>query len=143
MTRSFLHLTPVHLKPIFNHFRLYAPNGLTKQLIATAINPDPTESAHFELNMHPDNVPQHFATKRQYLVILVPEANPITHEYDWAVVSDVVGIDLFILARDVVEFKLKYQTFVLVEVGAMGYRFPFNRPRDTYQGRDCEYLNIS
>eukprot|EP01034_Spumella_vulgaris_P032093 gene32093-39639_t len=45
----------------------------------------------------------------------------IPNKYPWAIVSDEQGRNLFILARDVAEFRAKYQSVVLQRVRELGF----------------------
>ena len=58
--------------------------------------------------------------------------------YEYAVVTG--GDNLFVLARNVTEFKLSYDTEVLSKLESQGFTEYYNRPRDIYQGTDCVYI---
>ncbi len=114
------------------------PNGIIKTTSGEAIVPHPdTDPGKIEIHVdgsEPD--------KRVHAWVIMlgelDEEGP-AGRYQWAVISDPLGASLFILARDVNEFQMRYQSKVLLEVGARGYIFPFNRPKITYQGSDCNY----
>ncbi len=79
------------------------------------------------------------SAKFPYWIVALGDIEPQTSSYPWAVVSDPLGIDLFILARDVAQFESQYETAVLELVGDRGFRFEFNKPIKTYQSSDCVY----
>ncbi len=73
-------------------------------------------------------------------IVRLGEIDSQTGKYQWAVISDPIGVNLFILARNVDEFRDRYESQVILEVEMLGFRFPFNRPRKTYQSTaDCQY----
>jgi len=45
-----------------------------------------------------------------------------------------------VLARDVAEFKLKYDDEVTAKLKEQGFTKFYNKPTETYQGSDCMYL---
>ena len=51
-------------------------------------------------------------------------------------------MDLFILARNVAEFKLKHESKVLQLVKDLGFTSLYNSPIETYQGSDCLYNSL-
>ena len=73
------------------------------------------------------------------------QLGPPTYEgnfYQYAVVTDSSDISLFVLARNVTEFKLNYDAEVLSKLESQGFTKFYNRPRDIYQGDDCVYIEI-
>ena len=71
------------------------------------------------------------------------QLGPPTYEgnfYQYAVVTDRLNINLFVLARNVTEFKLNYEAEVLSKLESQGFTKFYNRPRDIYQGDDCVYI---
>ena len=58
-------------------------------------------------------------------------------KYDWAIVSDNLSLTLFVLARNVTDFKLKYEKAVL----KLLWKQQFYLPLPTYQKNDCVYSN--
>eukprot|EP01034_Spumella_vulgaris_P032359 gene32359-39950_t len=69
---------------------------------------------------HAKSGPTHAHTHRQ--LVADPEA-PVTTlgEYPWAILSDSTGSQLFVLARDVAQFRAKYQSVVLQRVRELGF----------------------
>ena len=60
--------------------------------------------------------------------------------YQYSVVSGPEKLDLFVLARNVTEFKQRYDEEVLTKLKEQGFTRIYNKPTDTYQGNDCMYL---
>ena len=60
-------------------------------------------------------------------------------EYQYAVVSDNIRGTLFVLARDPDVFKKDYDAEVLAFLTAQGFTTFYNKPVNTYHGRDCVY----
>lgn len=59
--------------------------------------------------------------------------------YPWAIVSTPYRTSLYILARNVQQFRSEYQSTVLQLVEEQGFTQSYNRPLETYQGADCLY----
>lgn len=117
------------------HFSLDSPSGRVKKTNSTAIVPDPENApAKFDVT-----VADQKNTSLHAWVIMTGPIDDQTGLYKYSVMSDSLGVDLFIFARDVAEFQATDQSQVLVEVGAKGFIFPFNRPHRSYQGSDCVY----
>ncbi len=72
------------------------------------------------------------------MVILLGEVG-VEGRYEWVAITDPIGVNLFILARDVTAFKQVHERSALFQLAIMGFMFPFNRPRPTYHGSDCMY----
>ena len=71
------------------------------------------------------------------------QLGPPTYEgnlYQYAVVTGSSDIILFVLARNVTEFKVNYEAEVLSKLESQGFTKFYNRPRDIYQGDDCVYI---
>jgi len=64
-------------------------------------------------------------------------------QYQYAVVSNRWKFTLFVLARDVAEFKTKYDAEVTAKLKEQGFTKFYNRPTETYQGSDCQYIQKS
>jgi len=60
--------------------------------------------------------------------------------YQYAVVSNRWKSNLFVLARNVTEFKLQYDDEVTAKLKEQGFTKFYNRPTETYQGSDCMYI---
>jgi lipocalin len=59
--------------------------------------------------------------------------------YDYSLVSDNTGSFLFVLARDVDDFKSKYDEEVQSLMKDLGFTGSFKAPYSMYQGSDCLY----
>jgi lipocalin len=59
--------------------------------------------------------------------------------YDYAVVSDPFNFSLFVLARDPVQFRAEYDSFVTQWLTQKGFTNFLNTPTPTYQGSNCLY----
>ena len=55
-------------------------------------------------------------------------------------VSGPEKLDLFVLARNVTEFKQNYDGEVLAKLKEQGFTRFYNKPTDSYQGKDCMYI---
>jgi len=74
-----------------------------------------------------------------YWIVKLGDIEPGQTQYPYAIVSVPFQTSLFILARDVDEFRLKYKDMVLQLVKDMGYAYFFNVPIETYQSAACHY----
>eukprot|EP01035_Chromulina_nebulosa_P018748 gene18748-24514_t len=74
-----------------------------------------------------------------YWIIKLGPINPTTSLYDYSVVSVPLGVQLFILARNVSEFQTLYEKDLITELEEEGFNTPFNKPLPTYQLGDCVY----
>jgi lipocalin len=74
-----------------------------------------------------------------------PEALPVTApgEYPWAILSDDTGSQLFVLARDVSEFRAKYQSSVLQRVAQLGFTSESTKPIAIEQGTQCKHAPMA
>jgi len=59
--------------------------------------------------------------------------------YQYSVVTDPFATMLFVLARNVTEFKQKYDEGVTTMLKQLGFTKLYNKPTETYQGADCLY----
>jgi len=60
--------------------------------------------------------------------------------YQYAVVSNKCKTILFVLARNVTEFKQSYEEEVIAKLKELGFTRFHNKPRETYQESDCVYV---
>ena len=60
--------------------------------------------------------------------------------YQYSVVTDPFSANLFVLARNVTEFKQKYDEDVTTILKQQGFTKFYNKPIETYQGNDCMYI---
>ena len=77
-----------------------------------------------------------------YAVDWVVQLGPPTfssNQYQYAVVTDPCKLNLFVLARNVTEFKMNYENGVRMKLMKQGFTRFYNRPTETYQGNDCLY----
>ena len=59
--------------------------------------------------------------------------------YEYAVVSTPNKMLAWVLARDPKSFKEKHDKEVLEFMNSNGFNWFWNRPRESYQGPDCQY----
>ena len=64
-----------------------------------------------------------------YWVIATGNIEPGKNLYPWGIVSSPFGVNLFILARDVEEFRTKYKEEVLEFVKSKGFFLPVSKMR--------------
>lgn len=77
------------------------------------------------------------------IVDWVVQLGPATFKrnyYQYSVVTGPEIFDLFVLARNITEFKLKYDEEVLTKLKEQGFTRFYNKPTETYQGSDCMYV---
>eukprot|EP01032_Pedospumella_encystans_P026244 gene26244-29642_t len=74
-----------------------------------------------------------------FWIVYLGAIEPGQTQYPYAIVSVPFQTSLFILARDVEEFRLKYKDVVLELVKDMGYTYFFNKPIETYHSAACNY----
>jgi len=60
--------------------------------------------------------------------------------YQYSVVTDASNLNLFVLARNVTQFKENYEATVLDKLEQQGFTKFYNKPKEIYQGNDCEYV---
>jgi len=60
--------------------------------------------------------------------------------YQYSVVSGPGKTGLFVLARDIAEFKQNYEEEVLAKLKEQGFTRFYNKPRETYQENNCIYI---
>ena len=78
-----------------------------------------------------------------YCTDWVIQLGPPTYKgyfYQFAVVTDKSDLNLFVLARNVTEFKQKYEVEVLTKLKKQGLTRFYNKPSEIYQGTDCVYV---
>ena len=67
---------------------------------------------------------------------------PATYQeglYQYSVVSDYLLYSLFVLARNVTDFKMTYEEQVLAKLKEQGFTKFFDKPKEIYQEEDCVY----
>ncbi len=60
--------------------------------------------------------------------------------YQYAVVSDNLEASLFVLARDVDYYNANYDAKLLATLKSQGFTRIYNKPIQTYQKKDCVYV---
>ena len=60
--------------------------------------------------------------------------------YQYSVVTGPGKYGLFVLARNVTEFKQNYDAEVLAKLEEEGFSRFYDKPTNTYQGKDCMYV---
>lgn len=117
-----------------NTARLVDPvNGTISGIIGYAYIPDPSQPG--KLKVHFD---EGSPVDADYWVA---ELGPINNnsEYDYAIVTDNIGLTLYVLSRDAEVFKSQYNDEVLRTLDKLGFNDNVKEPVATYQGSYCEY----
>ena len=70
------------------------------------------------------------------MISLGPEKDGL---YEYSVATDPFKMGLYVLARDVATFKLKYEQEVLLFVREQGFILPINKPIAIPQNDRCLY----
>ena len=106
-----------------------SPTGLLSQATGRAINDDYSHApGKFRLTF--DSVKSPLAGF--FWIVDLGEIEPGQSQYPYAVVSVPFQTSLFILARDVDKFRLKYKDLVLKIVENKGFVYFLNKPMETY-----------
>ena len=75
----------------------------------------------------------------------VVQLGPATYEgglYQYSVVTDELLYGLFVLARNVTDFKMTYEEQVLTKLKEQGFTKFYDKPKEIYQGNDCDYPDV-
>lgn len=114
-----------------------SPTGELKQVTGTAVNEEADrEPGKYRISMDDSSIP----FDGFYWVVAVGEIPSGKTQYPWAIVSVPFQTSLFILARDVDDFKQNYQTTALQIASEKGFTNFFNKPIATYQSTsECQY----
>ncbi|XP_041473889.1 outer membrane lipoprotein Blc-like [Lytechinus variegatus] len=115
---------------VFNSGRLGSPTGPPSEIRGMAYVADAAEPGQLKLKF--PNIPL-----GDYWVIALGPVED--NEYQYAVVTEPMMLQLFILARDPDEFRQKYEDDVLDIVKNAGFTRFYNKPRETVQVPDCIY----
>lgn len=113
-----------------------SPTGELKQAKGRAIN-DHFDRAPGEFRLTFDDIKSPIVGFSW--VVKVGEVEEGQWQYPWAIVSVPFQTSLFILARDISEFKEKYEAEVLALVHDMGFKHFYNKPIETVHPEDCTY----
>ncbi|XP_065898434.1 uncharacterized protein [Dysidea avara] len=128
-------LLPNKSVSVQNSCRLKSPDGEPSIIKGYAYRPDDKEQG--KLKVHLFGVPR----EGDYWVI---QLGPPTYKgnfYEYSVVADKSNLDLFVLARNVTQFREKYETTVLSKLEQQGFTKFYNKPSKLYQGDDCQYIS--
>jgi len=121
---------------VFNAARTGSVTGPPSEVVGVAVVPNPKYPG--ALNVKFSTGPQ--GDSANYLVVkLGPATFGKNGDYEYTIITSPLKALMWVLARDVKDFKAKYETEVLAYLKANGYRWFWNRPRATYQGDDCIY----
>ena len=113
-----------------------SPTGILNQATGHAIN-NHFVNAPGEFRLTFDAVKPPLAGF--FWIVNLGAFEPGQTQYPYAIVSVPFQTSLFILARDVDEFRMKYKDVVLQLVKDMGYTYFFNIPIETYHSAACNY----
>lgn len=75
----------------------------------------------------------------------VVQLGPATYKgglYQYSVVTDELLYSLFVLARNVTDFKMTYEEQVLDKLKEQGFTKFYDKPKEIYQGSDCVYPDV-
>jgi len=116
---------------VINSGRLKSPTGKENSLGGVATQPD---------LKFPGKLTVQFpgSPKGDYWVTKLGPLNA-KNEYSYAIVTTPWKALMWVLVRDVDEFKQMYDKEVLQWLSVNGYSWYWNKPRTTYQGKDCLY----
>lgn len=109
--------------------------GKLKQIAGSATQSNPSEPGKLGVNL--SGVP---ITVPYYIAALGPI---VDGEYQWAIVTAPLKSNLFVLARNVDNFKSVYESEVLSLLKSQGFTHFYNEPLPTYHGSDCNYAPIA
>ena len=84
-----------------------------------------------------------FLISSDWVVLLGPDTYGPDGKYQYSVVTDDASVTLFVLARNTTEFMRKYNTQVQERLSEFGFKHFYNKPLETYQKSDCEYISIT
>jgi lipocalin len=118
-----------------NAQRVGGPGGKPDALTGYADRPDPKVEG--KLVVHLSGVPHGGS---YWVVLLGPDTYGPNRLYQYSVVTDSHSTMLFVLARNVTEFKTNYDTMMLKNLTDLGFTHFWNKPIATYQGADCQYV---
>lgn len=111
-----------------------SPTGEISSISGSAVITDPTEPGQLTLKFTTVPFPGDY-----WIVKLGPIVNG---EYQYSIVSDPDKSQLFVIARDVDEFKAKYDNEVLTFLEQNGFTGK-SAPIPSVQGEDCAYSDPS
>jgi lipocalin len=115
---------------VLNFERTGAPDRRPNTIIGSAYVPEASQPGQLNLLL------KGVGFEGTYWVLALGPV--VDGKYEWSVVSDKTGFFLFVLTRDVKNFKKKYDKNVLKLLKAIGYK-GFFKPKPIYQGHRCKY----
>lgn len=102
-----------------------SPAGNVSRANGYAYVPDSSEPGKLKVHFEDPAVPM----DGDYWVLLL---GPVENKkYQWSVVSDPLRLSLFVLVRDPADFADRFEEGVLEHLKALGFVFPWNKPRAT------------
>eukprot|EP01041_Mallomonas_annulata_P004306 gene4306-8566_t len=134
ITADYTYIDPVTLS-VVNAENKGSPTGEIFSMNGTATIPNEEQPGKLRIKFDTKSHLSHPFAGFYWVIELDPN-------YKWAVVSVPFSLELFILARDVIEFRTTYQDIVLAKVASRGFDKSFNSPLETYQGPDCKYITL-
>lgn len=127
-----------HNISVANRERLYSPKGEIQGIDGYAIqNSNPKKTAELEVYF------AGFGGGAYWIVDIGPQT--YTEDaicspcYQYSVVSNEFGLDLYVLARDVTLFNQQFNATLYSKLIQQGFTHDYNRPLETYQSDACEY----
>ena len=118
-----------------NALNIGSPVGNLSTISGAATLPDPFQPGKWNLKLNESGMYVFGA----YWIHKVGPIDISTKLYAYSVVTVPTGTTVYILARNVTDFKLKYEANLLAELSNEGFNSTFNTPLPTYQGSDCKY----
>ncbi|KAM7448660.1 hypothetical protein ABFA07_003352 [Porites harrisoni] len=119
---------------VLNSERLKTETGEAKSITGYAYIPDPKEPG--KLKVHLEGTP---FDAPYWVVKLGPASFGKKNLYQYAVVTDNFQIGLYVLARDVNNFRSQYDKEVLSWLADNGFTRVYNKPVPTVQNEKCLY----
>ncbi|CAH1796326.1 unnamed protein product, partial [Owenia fusiformis] len=119
---------------VFNSGKTESVNGTWRQIEGSATQIDPmNEPGKFQLNLEFVPFPAAY---------WVMKLGPVKDgQYEYSLVTNDKGGALYVLVRDPVVFKQKYEKEALEFLEQKGFTEEFIKPVYTYHGADCPYVN--
>lgn len=119
---------------VHNYAKVGGPNGTDYVIDGYAYIPEESEPGKLKVHFDSDEAAPFDAS---YWVLALGPVNE-DELYDWSIVSDNISQFLFVLARNVDEFNIRYDDQILHMLKELGFTGR-KRPLPTYQKDDCVY----
>jgi len=116
---------------VFNFQREGSPTGPARNITGYAKQTDASEPGRLKVYFFGP-----LSGGDYWILKLGPVVNG---QYQYSIVSDPLKLGLYVLVRDVDEFKAKWQSEVLAYLTSEGFTHGFDKPELTVQGGDCLY----